>query len=102
MYVFHDVGPPLFPWQFPTEHVALAGAVSSLWSQLAHGVAPPRGWPLWRNATQQTLVLDVPQLSVAPFLRARQCDLWDKVGYANERRGPLLRLLAARRRANAN
>jgi hypothetical protein len=71
--------------------VALADTMSSMWADLAHGRAPA-GWPVWRNATQQTIVFDVPNVSTTQFLRKKQCDLWDRVGYSNERQGPLVKL----------
>ncbi len=87
VYVFHDVDAP-FPWQFPPEHIALSDTMSSLWADVAHGRSPS-GWPLWRNVTQDTIIFDVPAVSTVQFFRRKQCDLWDQVGYTNERQGPL-------------
>jgi hypothetical protein len=89
--VFYDVEAP-FPWRFPPEHVALADTMSSMWSTIAHG-SVPQNWPLWRNATQQTVVLNVPAISTTQFFKQKQCDLWDEVGYSNERQGPLRRMI---------
>ncbi len=90
VYVFHDVAPP-FPWVFPPPDVALADSMSSLWASFAHGSDTTAVWPMWRNATRQSMLFDTPS-SIVTNIKGPQCDLWDQMGYSNERNGPMRKL----------
>jgi para-nitrobenzyl esterase len=80
-YVFYDSGAP-FPWNLTAADRSLGLAMSTFWSTFAATGAPGAGWPVYRNATDQSIEFDWP-ITTVTGLRREQCDFLDRVGYVH-------------------